>query len=787
MSAPKPDLSDRSSLDGLKPRALFQRGLSVGDSVVAVGTPSDVSPEASAVDNAMEAALAQLFPEYKIEGKLGGGGGGSVYAAGHRRLKRRVAIKTLSAALTRSTSAIARFEREIEAVGQLDDPRIVRAFDGGNREGVWFLAMELVEGADFGTISRALGPLSAADACELIRQAALALQHAHERRLIHRDVKPGNLMLTRLPDGSPLVKVLDFGLAQLTRGETAGGDLTISGELLGTVDYVAPEQITNPRTVNERADIYGLGATLYRLLCGRAPHQAGGGPTESLYAKLTRISHRPCPAVSEIRADLPGKLAAVVDRMVALDPAQRFASAGEVAEALAPFAAGNDVASLLSRMPDAAPYPAKTQAGRSRPVSSGRRLAIYVAAAAVLGIGIPLSLLFTRKTSDLIRSRGRPVASLENAASPRGITWGGDGAFYGGAIWGGAYGHGVLYKFTPEGAVEKLVDLTGTNGPARGRMPGRQLVLARDGLFYGVCERGGEYNQGTVFRFDPVAATNRFTTLWDFNEADGGEPLAGLIEDRKTNGVFYGGTQTGGAGGSGTVFRIDVTGARPVLHVLAHFSGDTGTAPGRRLVSGLAQTEDGMLFGTTPEGGAVNGGTVFRLSPAGGFTSLVSFGGRATGFYNPTGGITLGGDGNLYGTCHLEHDGNGALFRISPEGKLDVVTRFGPPHGSQPGSTLLCAPDGSLYGTTLLGGTYNRGTLFKVGRDGTMTTLLSFPDFGAPTTAGPWGLPALDAEGNLYGSVELGGGGEGGLVYQFKPGGAWKVLVELVTANHVRR
>ena len=184
----------------------------------------------SAVDAAMDDLLIQLFPEYEIEGRLGGGGGGTVYRAEHRRLHRRVAIKVLSGALTRSVAAVARFEREIEAIGQLDDPGIVRAFDGGQREGVWFLAMELVEGVDFGTLSRALGPLPPADACELVRQAALALHHAHERKLIHRDVKPDNFLFARTPvldlskrayrDQSsssipiPLLYLIDFGMAK---------------------------------------------------------------------------------------------------------------------------------------------------------------------------------------------------------------------------------------------------------------------------------------------------------------------------------------------------------------------------------------------------------------------------------------------------------------------------------------------------------------------------------------------------------------------------------------------
>ena len=187
MSTPDPESNDDALLDRLRPRALLARGLADADSVAAPSAQPAVETP-SAVDAAMDGLLAQLFPEYRIEGRLGGGGGGTVYRAEHRRLRRRVAIKVLSGALTRSSAAIARFEREIESVGQLDDPGIVRAFDGGQREGVWFLAMELVEGADFGALSRALGPLEPADACELVRQAAIALQHAHERRLIHRDV-----------------------------------------------------------------------------------------------------------------------------------------------------------------------------------------------------------------------------------------------------------------------------------------------------------------------------------------------------------------------------------------------------------------------------------------------------------------------------------------------------------------------------------------------------------------------------------------------------------------------
>jgi uncharacterized repeat protein (TIGR03803 family) len=126
----------------------------------------------------------------------------------------------------------------------------------------------------------------------------------------------------------------------------------------------------------------------------------------------------------------------------------------------------------------------------------------------------------------------------------------------------------------------------------------------------------------------------------------------------------------------------------------------------------------------------------------------------------------------------MERDGNGALFRLTPAGELQVLARFGPPAGSQPASTLLCAPDGNLYGTTLLGGVHNRGTLFKVTPGGQLTTLVSFPDVGGPTTGGPWGLPTLAPDGNLYGTIEVGGPGQNGLLYRASPKGELTLLVE---------
>jgi len=294
-----------------------------------------------------EANLAGQFPEFRFLGLLGRGGFGAVYRAEHRRLRRRVAVKLLAPALTRSVTVVARFEREIAAVGKLDHPGIVKAFDAGEHDGQWFIAMELVEGPNFGEIARADGRLPVADACELIRQAAVALDYAHQRGLIHRDVKPGNLMLAGSDSGPPVVKVLDFGLAHMVDDGT--GDLTLTHEFLGTVEYTAPELVRSQRAVDRRVDVYGLGATLYRLLAGVPPHDAGA-VSESLFSKLVRVGSETPGPVAQRRPDLPLTLAALVDRMVAPKPEDRPATAGEVAVLLTRFCPGADLAALLARV-----------------------------------------------------------------------------------------------------------------------------------------------------------------------------------------------------------------------------------------------------------------------------------------------------------------------------------------------------------------------------------------------------------------------------------------------------
>ena len=222
--------------------------------------------------------------EYEILDQLASGGMGVVFKAFHARLNRMVAIKMLAEGRHENAAANFRFDREMRAVGSLDHPSIVRALDAREIDGRRILVMEFVEGMDLAKLVRRCGPLPIADACELIRQAALGLQVAHERGLVHRDIKPSNLMLT--PQGQ--VKLLDLGLALFHAQPPTETEMTATGQAVGTAEYMAPEQVSDSHQVDIRADIYGLGCTLYKLLAGRTPfdsaaiqdsHRKDGGPS----------------------------------------------------------------------------------------------------------------------------------------------------------------------------------------------------------------------------------------------------------------------------------------------------------------------------------------------------------------------------------------------------------------------------------------------------------------------------------------------------------------------------
>lgn len=259
--------------------------------------------------------------EYQILEKLARGGMGTVYKALHTKLGREVALKVLPAGGLGSEEAIARFEREMKAVGQLDHPHIVRALDARKVGGTRFLVLEYIDGEDLSRLVRRRGPLTVAEACRLVRQAAVGLQYAHEHKLIHRDVKPSNLMRDRQGQ----LKILDLGLARFRLAEPAGEEMTRSGETMGTIEYMAPEQASDTHSVDVRADIYGLGCTLHYLLIGRAPY-AG----ETAYQTLKAHHESPIPSLRAERSDVPENLDRVFQKMVAKTPAERQASMSEV-------------------------------------------------------------------------------------------------------------------------------------------------------------------------------------------------------------------------------------------------------------------------------------------------------------------------------------------------------------------------------------------------------------------------------------------------------------------------
>lgn len=280
-----------------------------------------------------------VIGQYELLGKLGRGAHGTVFKARHTGLNRLVALKVLFPQRAQAPDGVARFGREMKALARLDHPNIVRATDGGEAGGQYYLAMEFVDGADLGRVLAAAGRLAAADACEVVRQAAEGLAFIDRHDMVHRDVKPSNLLLGR--DG--VVRILDLGLARL--GESApDGRFTETGAVMGTADFIAPEQARESR-VDIRADVYSLGCTLFALLTGAAPY--AGAEYDTVYKKFKAHNEAPVPSAAAACPELAPGLDDLVRRMLEKDPARRPQSPAEVARAVAPFCAGHDLPRLV--------------------------------------------------------------------------------------------------------------------------------------------------------------------------------------------------------------------------------------------------------------------------------------------------------------------------------------------------------------------------------------------------------------------------------------------------------
>lgn len=264
---------------------------------------------------------------YIIEDELGRGGMGVVLKARHKRMLRQVAIKVLPAAMVKDAAAIARFQREVVAAAKLTHSNIVAAFDADEINGQHILVMEFVNGRDLSSLVKKQGPLPVPQAIDYVVQAARGLEFAHKQGVIHRDIKPANLLL----DATGTVKILDMGLARLsgTADVANQAELTGTGTVMGTVDYMSPEQALSTKTADHRADIYSLGISLFYLVTGN-PAYTG----DSLMARLMAHANSPIPSLKSVRPDISPQLQGVFERMVAKKVEDRYQSMTEVIAAL---------------------------------------------------------------------------------------------------------------------------------------------------------------------------------------------------------------------------------------------------------------------------------------------------------------------------------------------------------------------------------------------------------------------------------------------------------------------
>jgi tetratricopeptide (TPR) repeat protein len=371
------------------------------------------------------------LPGYELLAYLGDGGMGRVYQARQVRLDRLVALKIVRPDRLARPGAVERFEREARAVAKLDHPNIVRIHDANQAGEVHFLVMEYLAGTDLSRMVDRRGPLPVAEACEYARQAALGLQHAHERGLVHRDIKPANLMVC-----GGVVKVLDLGLARLRAPDSLADDgppaapgaevldtLTRDGAVMGTPDYMAPEQAANTAAADIRADLYSLGCTLYAVLTGEVVFPGG----DALDKAKRHATEEPRP-LNEVRPEVPPRLAAVVARMMAKDPADRYQTPAEVAEALAPFcrpaarirrrwfvAAG--VFALAAGVAAAFAWPGKKSGGPEPPTPPSPPTGVHVGHPELARAAEATAAFERGKREFAARNTNAAVASLEQAVA----------------------------------------------------------------------------------------------------------------------------------------------------------------------------------------------------------------------------------------------------------------------------------------------------------------------------------------------------------------------------------
>jgi uncharacterized repeat protein (TIGR03803 family) len=695
------------------------------------------------------AAGGRLGP-YEILQPVDAGGQGEVYRARDTRLGRVVALKILGARML-EPSGLRRLEREARAISSLNHPHICTLFDIGRDADIDYLVMEYVEGR---TLAARLcdGRMALPEVLRIACQIAEALDYAHRQGIVHRDLKPGNIMLT---EGG--AKLVDFGLARwLQQTDDCGSaapmgvtaSLSLTGVVLGTPQYMAPEQIAGGE-VDARTDVFAFGAVLFEMAHGRKAF-ADGTKRQAVRAGSRGATSR-------------AALDRVILRCLRNAPEERWSSAAELLREL------------------------RRVEARKQP----RRLA-WAAIVGLLSIVAAISGMLVTKRPAAPRLKPEILYSFtgkngDGAILDRcGVTIGPDGAFYGFTFRGGTLGHGTVYRLSRRSGgwhEEVIYTFIGPNG----RMPVGAPVFGPDGSLYGAASVGGAEDHGLIFRLKPPAAPGGAWTglaIHQFtpSRGDGADPAEGPIFG--SDGSLYGTTRYGGPHTNEIVYELlppagsEGEWKERVIHRF------TGSATGdEHPWGGVVFGKDGNLYGTA----FGRPGLVYQLRPPANpgrewdEKLLYHFLMNDASGDSPVTGLTVGGHGELYGTTQWGGiNASGTVFEMSPSGSgggwtHSVLHWFASQagDGTEPISGVLVGPHGELYGTTQKGGAWGRGTIFKLTPpargDGSWTETVLYEFTGQNGDGGqPHSNPHLifDKTGGLVGTTVSGGAFGGGTVFR---------------------
>lgn len=684
-------------------------------------------------------SLPSHFGRYEVRKEIAIGGMGAVYEAYDTRLGRTVALKLMRSLLLSTAEEKARFRTEAEAAAQLDHPHIVPIYEVGELGGQPYFTMKLISGRSLAEHVKDRVP-PAEEVVELMIPVARAVEHAHTRGVVHRDLKPGNILLD--DQGKPWLT--DFGLAKLVG---SGSDLTRTGASLGTPEFMSPEQVDGRTGESSAAsDVWALGAMLFQMLTGRLPFQ--GHSTAEVFRRIREEE----PGSGAYDRDgakmvaMPPDLATVVRRCLQKDPASRPPGALYLAEELERWLAGDPVFSKPVSLAGKA-----VRWLRRHPWPISLVLASGLACLTLIQQWIPSASKDPHRPTGALFLNGRE--SVFECGSP---LWGADGWLYGTAASGGKFGFGAVFRFdvNSPGKFAIVAHFSGASAVSGGLAGKGAATLARgrgDGEIFGATEEGGHSDNGTIFR---VSADGSTETLYEFGAAGGGrrpfEPQ--LLSD----GWLWGCTDRGGEADKGCVYRF-----HPVTRqyeTLFSCGGSDDPIKSGRGCGFLCEVAPGNKLFMAGGGEVGTSRTLFSLSGTGPARPLHVFPALgALGDVDAITGFVVAPDQAVYFATQGGGNHNlGTIQRIDADSSQPVVVHhFAGPEGSGPSSRLFLLPDGRLCGATTVGGAYSQGCIFAFSprrnagsnAGGEIQRLVSLHHSDAPTRL------TLGHDGNIYGSL----------------------------------